>query len=114
MTRLFDSGDLPETAKRIVEGIRASGQFDGGSEEDRQIFAIAEECGEVVKAYRRWTGQSRLSGTREEVEVEIADVIITAYATAYVFNVDINTVIARKLHEIFHRGWKGPSHDVST
>lgn len=89
-----------------MDGIRESGHFAEVSERNRQVLALAEECGEFVGAYRRWTGQARRSGTREEMEYELADVIITAYATAYVFDMDIDAVIERKLMHIFRRGWK--------
>ncbi len=111
---LFSAGDLPTVGERVMQGIRDSGHFEGMSERNRQVLAIAEECGEFVGAFRRWSGQARRTGTWQQMEDELADIIITAFATAYVFDMDIAVIIERKLGVIFHRGWKGPSHDVPT
>lgn len=76
------------------------------SGDTRQVFALAEEVGEFVGAYRRVVGMARRTGSWEDVESELADVIITAYVTAAQLNIDIDAAIERKLSVIFTRGWK--------
>ena len=72
--------DLNKTAHLIVAELRAHDfEDDGGI---RQALALAEEAGEMVGAYRRWTGRARRTGTEEEFRSELADVVITAYVTA--------------------------------
>jgi len=72
--------DLNDTAAQIVKKFRANGfEDDGGI---RQVLALAEEAGEMVGAYRRWTGRARRTGTADEFRAELADVVITAYVTA--------------------------------
>ena len=100
MTLLVNAGDLPAIGKRLTELILDTDQA-------RQVLAIAEEAGEFVGAYNRWSGRARRIGTREEMEDELADVIVTAFVTAHVFGMDIENVIARKLHVILHRGVEG-------
>ena len=97
--------DYLDLARRTAEQIRHV--LPGGIlEQDRQVFCIAEEAGEFVGAYRRWKGMARRNGTREEMEDELADVIITAFVTAEVLDVDIERAINRKADVLFSRGWK--------
>lgn len=86
--------------------LRLREHFPAAEEKDRQVFALAEEAGEFVKAYRRWRGMARKSGPWTDVESELADVVITAFVTADVLNVQLPRVIANKLSEIYDRGWK--------
>lgn len=99
------SNDMVTVAIDIVKKLREAG-FSKIMGPTRQVFALAEECGEFVGAYRRYIGQARRSGTAEEMEDELADVIIVAYCTAIELNIDINKAIDRKLTKIFTRGWR--------
>ncbi len=72
--------DLNDTAKVIVGHLRDNGFLADGGE--GQILNLAEEAGEFVGAYRRWTGRARRTGTEQEAQAELADVVITAYVTA--------------------------------
>jgi NTP pyrophosphatase (non-canonical NTP hydrolase) len=71
-----------------------------------QTIALAEEVGEFVGASRRFLGMARRKGSIEDVRKELADVIITALVTAYVFGIDIQYTVDCKLEEIFNRGWR--------
>src|SRR4051794_41695487 len=61
----INTGNLRDLARVIVEHLHANGfPAEGGA--NRQVLALAEECGEFVGAYRRWSGQARRGGTAEE------------------------------------------------
>lgn len=89
--------DLLETAGYAVD-IRA-----GGS---RQVHCLAEEVGEFVGAWRRWAGLARRSGTQEEMEHELADVVVTAYVTAHILDFDLDFAAAEKLKIAYARPWR--------
>lgn len=92
---------LAEECARISARLTAA--FDGSalSSTNRQALALAEECGEFVGAYRRWSGQARRNGAtaagRREMEMELADVVITAYITAAALGFDLDARVAEKL-----------------
>jgi NTP pyrophosphatase (non-canonical NTP hydrolase) len=94
---------LQRTAKIIMEKCR---QNNAGGTIQSQTLAVAEEAGEFVGAMRRWQGMARRSGTEEEAQAELADVIISVYAMADVMGWDIEQLIAPKIEKIFSRGWK--------
>lgn len=96
---------LPEAAAEIVCHLRANG-FDRDSAANRQVLCLAEEVGEFVGAYRRWSGQARRGGTFTEMRAELADVVITAYVTAHELGIDLDRAIEDKLSVIFTRGWR--------
>lgn len=73
-----------------------------------QSTALAEEVGEFVGAARRYLGMARRTGSFEELAEELADVVITAFITAEVFEVDIDREVDAKLKKVFQRGWKDP------
>jgi len=69
---------------------------------------VAEEAGELVGAYRRWAGKARRTGTRRELEDEIADVLIVTAVFAERAGIDLDAAIAAKLAVIYSRGWQQP------
>ena len=73
---------------------------------DVQALCVAEEAGEMVGAYRRYTGRARRLGTRKELEHEIADVLITTAVFADIMGIDIDQALGDKLNIIYARGWK--------
>jgi len=73
---------------------------------DMQALCVAEEAGELVGAYRRWAGKARRTGTRRELEDEIADVLIVTAVFAERAGIDPNEAIAAKLTAIYTRGWR--------
>ena len=97
------AGGLVVEAALIADSLRRNG-FDPASAVNRQVLGLAEEAGEFVGAYRRWSGQARRTGTAAEMNAELADVIITAFVTAHELGVDIQAVIAAKLDVIHTRG----------
>lgn len=99
------AGGLVGEAAVIANRLRENG-FDPAQAVNRQVLGLAEEVGEFVGAYRRWSGQARRAGTVEEVHTELADMIITAFVTAHELGVDIQAVIAAKLDTIHTRGWR--------
>ena len=46
--------------------------------------------------------------TWDEVEAELADVVITAYVTAAVLGIDLDAAARAKTAVIFTRGWRQP------
>jgi NTP pyrophosphatase (non-canonical NTP hydrolase) len=72
---------------------------------DIQALCVAEEAGEVVGAYRRYSGKARRSGTLQEVADEIADVLIVTAIFAVMLHIDINDAVQWKLRKIYSRGW---------
>lgn len=79
----------------------------------QQIMTLAEETGEFVGAARRYMGLARRSGTRQEMEHELADVIISAFAVSSVLDIDLRKAIAEKLDIIFNRGWRESTVDYA-
>lgn len=100
--------DLAEVASKLQTDL-ALNRRDGITDEnatDVQALCVAEEAGELVGAYRRYTGRARRVGSREEVEHEIADVLIVTAVLAHLLDVDIDKAVASKLDIIYSRGWK--------
>ncbi len=95
---------LAEQAPVVVEALAQAG-FTTSADlaGDRQALALAEEVGEFVGAYRRWSGQARRAGSRHDMEMELACVVITAYITAHVLEIDLDAVAATKLAIILAR-----------
>jgi NTP pyrophosphatase (non-canonical NTP hydrolase) len=72
----------------------------------QQVLNVAEEAGEFVGAFRRHNGMAtRRGSSQEDVEDELADVIIAAYVAGAALEIDIESAIRRKLKIIFQRGW---------
>lgn len=82
--------------------------FPGTSEQhcQRQALALAEEVGEFVGAYRRWSGQARRTDSLTNVGLELADVVITAFVTASVLGIELDSFIQSKYEVILTRGWR--------
>lgn len=97
--------DLEKAAEEIVRELRKNG-FTAEEQPHRQALALAEEVGEFVGAYRRWTGQARRTDIESHVIEELSDVVITAYVTAAEHGWDLNSAIRYKLSEIMSRGWR--------
>lgn len=87
------SAGLVVEAVVISDRLRENG-FDPAHAVNRQVLGLAEEVGEFVGAYRRWSGQARRTGTEKEMH------------TAHGLRVDIEAVIAAKLHIVHTRGWR--------
>jgi NTP pyrophosphatase (non-canonical NTP hydrolase) len=100
-----DSTSMRDVAAQIVVMLRRNG-FPAEGAADRQMLVMAEETGELVGAYRRWTGQARRRGSFEDVCAELADVVITAWVTAAELGIDLDAAVAAKLAVVFERGWR--------
>lgn len=101
----INTGDLRELARVIVGHLRDNG-FPAEGAANRQVLALAEECGEFVGAYRRWSGQARRAGAAEDMHAELADVVITAFVTAEEMGIDLDKVITDKANVVLTRGWR--------
>lgn len=99
------AGELPRHAAVIADHLRRNG-FDPARAVERNVIKLAEEAGEVAGAYLRSTGQARRTGTTNELHEEVADVILTAFSLAQALGMDINAVLASKLHKLHTRGWR--------
>lgn len=103
-------GGLPDFAKIALKHLREHFPADG--EQARNVLCLAEETGEFVGAYRRWSGMARRSGSFEDVAAELADVAITAYVVAESLGIDLDAAWRRKAEEIVTRGWREPAADT--
>jgi NTP pyrophosphatase (non-canonical NTP hydrolase) len=72
----------------------------------RFVTGVAEEAGEVVGAYNRFTGPSRRTGTKDELAKELADTVFTAYMAAEVLGIDLQNALDEKYAILTTRGWK--------
>ncbi len=97
--------NLRDIARNLNKALMENG-FDRDTLDLQQVLCLAEEAGEFVGAYRRWKGMARRSGPFADVEAELADVVISAYAVADSLDMDLDAAINEKLEIIFSRGWK--------
>jgi NTP pyrophosphatase (non-canonical NTP hydrolase) len=81
---------------------------------DVQALCVAEEAGELVGAYRRWTGKARRTGTRRDLEDEVADVLIVTACFAERAGIDLDAAITAKLSVIYSRGWREDDDPAGT
>ena len=87
----------------LVRKLTNAGFLPDAQAGDRQALALAEEVGEFVGAYRRWSGQARRRGSRLDMELELADVVTTAYITAHYLGIDLDARIAEKCLVVLER-----------
>lgn len=71
-----------------------------------QALCVAEEAGELVGAFRRYSGMARRAGTIEELSGEVADVIIVTCVFALRMGISVEEALKGKLGVIYSRGWK--------
>ena len=100
--------DLRRIARHLDAQLRANRRpaITDASLLDVQALCVAEEAGELVGAYRRWAGKARRTGTRRELEDEIADVLIVTACFAERAGINIDAAVAAKLTVIYSRGWR--------
>jgi NTP pyrophosphatase (non-canonical NTP hydrolase) len=110
--------DLAQIARHLDTQLRANQRpaITDANQLDLQALCVAEEAGELVGAYRRWAGQARRTGTRRQLEDEVADVLIVTAVFAERAGIDLYAAIAAKLAVIYSRGWReedttGPGPD---
>jgi NTP pyrophosphatase (non-canonical NTP hydrolase) len=103
-----EPADLARIARQLDGDLRANRRpaITDANQLDVQALCVAEEAGELVGAYRRWAGKARRTGTRRDLEDEIADVLIVTACFAERAGIDLNDAIARKLTAIYSRGWR--------
>ena len=91
--------DLRQVARQLAADLRANRRpgITDANQLDVQALCVAEEAGELVGAYRRYAGKARRTGTRAELEDEIADVLIVTAVFAERAGIDINDALTRKL-----------------
>jgi NTP pyrophosphatase (non-canonical NTP hydrolase) len=77
----------------------------GASQLDVQALCVAEAAGQLIGAYRRWARPCATTGTRRDLEAEVADVLIATAVFAERAGIDLDQAIARKLAVIYTRGW---------
>ena len=97
--------DIREFAAIVAKRLRE--HFPADEERIRQDFALAEEAGEFIGAYRRAKGMARRRGSWDDVAAELADVLITAYVTA-----EVNGFEARPLRHYGTHGTGNEHEDV--
>ncbi len=102
--------DLAQAARRLQADLTAHRHpaVTDANALDVQALCVAMEAGELVGAYRRWAAKARRTGTRRELEDEIADVLIVTAVFAERAGIDLNAALAAKLAVIYSRGWQQP------
>lgn len=105
--------DLPaiarENAARICEN------FPDADHVQQANYCLMEEVGEFIKAYRRWAGMARRTGPWEDVEAELADVVLAAFVAGERLGIDLNAAVLAKAGEVQTRGWRDePAAGLST
>ena len=95
--------DVREVVSRLNDDLRAAG-FPVTAE--WQALCLAEEAGEAVGAVRRHLGLARRGGPLEAVGMELADVVITAYALAETLGLDMAEFIDKKIDIVYARGFR--------
>lgn len=106
--RMAAERELPDLAGTILGALREHFPAPVEQQRDRQVLALAEEVGEFVGAYRRWSGAARRAGSWAEVADELADVLITAWVVAAALDLDLDDAWRAKAERVLARGWKDP------
>jgi len=91
-------------AEKIREALVEA--FPGTDLRAQQVIALAEEVGEFVGAARRFMGMARRPGGKTAMAEELADVVIAAFVTAGVFDINLPLEIDHKMSIIMSRGWR--------
>lgn len=63
-------------------------------------------AGKAMKAGRRFLGIARRKGTREQLGLALARVVLAVRAVAVAEGIDLEKAIADKLNVVFSRGWR--------
>lgn len=98
---------LPIVAQEIVRKMREAGWR--GDIRPQQTLALVEEAGEFAAAARRYMGMARRTGGKQDVQAELADVVITAFVAGCVFDIDLPRAVEEKLKVIFGRPFRDPA-----
>lgn len=77
---------------------------------DLTVISLGEEAGELLGAYRRYSGRARRNGSLEEVRLEMADVLLNLAILADVLGIDIEAALQDKLKIVYSRGWREPGY----
>lgn len=70
-----------------------------------QALNVVGEAGEFAEAYRRYTGNARRISNQDDVGLELADVVISAYVMAELLQLDLDCYIDAKWDIIMSRGF---------
>jgi NTP pyrophosphatase (non-canonical NTP hydrolase) len=111
ITRLAERDSPPLSLPGLARTINAAclrADFPASTLRVQQVLCLAEETGEFVGAYRRWAGLARRPGPWDDVQAELADVVISAYTTADVLGIDLDAAWRAKARIILTRGWRQP------
>ena len=100
------SGELVTGEQVSVIVTNLTREFAGQDLNVMQALALAEEAGEFVGAFRRWYGMARRHGPFSDVELELADVVITSHVVARILGIDLHDAVARKMEIVLKRGWR--------
>lgn len=107
LRKRFALDDLPDVARVIEKGlVKAFTTKTYAELATAQVLDVAEEAGEFVGAFRRYSGLARRPGTVEELEDEWADVIIAAFSAAKFLGINPVHAIERKAAKVLSRGYK--------
>jgi hypothetical protein len=91
-------GGLAEIARNLAAELRADSQQADDQEIDAQARAISAQAGDLAVAYHSWAARGRRPGPlRDEVEGEVAHILLTTAIFAEIAGLDIDKAIGWKL-----------------
>lgn len=93
-----------ENAKKTLENVARV--FPNVDQVDQQVLCLLEEIGEVTGELRRYLGWARRNGNIDSLATELADVQITAYVVAEVFDFDLEAELD-KMGDGYFFSWTG-------
>lgn len=93
-----------ENAKATLENVARV--FPDVDQTDQQVLCLLEEIGEVTGELRRYLGWARRDGNIDSLATELADVQITAYVVAEVFEFDLEAELAN-MGDGYFFSWAG-------
>lgn len=105
---------VPETHRiNASEFHRRARRFIDESEEEigtrkawYYALKLAEERGEAIKAYNRYSGLARKRGTLPEVAAELCDTIFSAFILAEKLGIDLGDYFDATYENVMTRGFR--------
>ncbi len=97
--------DISEFRRRCKEFITESEAVIGDRLPWWYSAKLSEEAGEATKAYNRFSGMSRKTGTVEDLAYELTDVIYSAFILAEKLGIDLGDYLDESFREVMTRGF---------
>src|SRR5208282_2947190 len=106
--------DLNYIGQDLLVDLRSNLPYlNDGNVKDVTALCLAEEAGELLGAYRRYSGRARRKGSLDDVRSEMADVLLNVAMLAHLLEIELEDAVESKLDIIYSRGWKENNAPVS-